>query len=150
MGISRLDHQPHGQASWELRNSCSLRPQRERREQGWWTRRSSGPSVVSSSGWVTWTSPKQPELTVPTEVLCNWRGSALWYLSSKQSSSSSMLISFSFFYSRVLLVLVLVIFSSSSSSLPLHPPFSSFLKKCLFICLFIGYTKSLLLGAGFL
>lgn len=69
-------------------------------------------------------------------VLCNWRGSALWYLPSKQSSSSSMLISFSFFYSRVL-------FSSCSHHLLFFLPsitmssFFFFLKICLLFHLFV-------------
>lgn len=50
LGISWSDHQPYGQAPWEPRSSCSIRPQRERREQSLWTRRSSGSNAVLEAG----------------------------------------------------------------------------------------------------
>lgn len=50
LGMSWSDHQPYGQAPCEPRNSCSIRPQRERRQQSLWTRRSSGSSAVLEAG----------------------------------------------------------------------------------------------------
>lgn len=129
LGISWSDHQPYGQAPWEPRSSCSIRPQRERREQSLWTRRSSGSNAVLEAG-----SPGHPLSTwsCQSQLRCSAVGGTQLSDSVIYPPTNHLPLQracpLAAAYSRLPFVLVLlfplILFSSSSP--PPHPTSSSF------------------------